>query len=168
MFCGKTQESSDPQLSPIELTLLNAWRKARAVAPCFPDATVLAADTVVALGAQVFGKPESMAGAADMLRALVGRTHTVVTGVCLLCPAERSPLLDASLTEVTLKTLTDAEIRAYHDRIGPLDKAGAYSAQDHPEQVIAAVRGSFTNVVGLPMERVRLLLARCGIEPVPT
>jgi septum formation protein len=151
--------------SPGELALFNANRKAVAVATRFPDNVVLAADTIVVFGREVFGKPQDIEDARGMLRRLVGRTHVVITGVALIQPNQGRALLQAERTEVKFRPLSEAEINRYLDAINPLDKAGAYAAQDSPDLIIEHVDGSFTNVVGLPMEVVVPLLARAGIYP---
>jgi septum formation protein len=143
-----------------ELCLLNAYRKARAVAKQHPQALVLGADTLVYLGTTLYGKPADMADARQMLRELAGHTHQVVTAVCLLHLAKHRCHLFAETTNVTFKPLTDAQIAAYLTAIHPLDKAGAYAIQDHGEQIVAHINGSFSNVVGLPVERVKHELAR--------
>ena len=162
---SRVQESNSAQLSPCELTLLNAGLKARRVARENPEAVVLGADTVVALGTRTFGKPADLDSAAAMLRELAGKTHLVVTSFCLVCRACRKAVLDMELTYVTLKPLSEAQISRYHALVNPLDKAGAYAAQCAPELVIERVEGSFDNVVGLPLARVQHALAQFEIFP---
>lgn len=159
-------ESSSTQLSPCELTLLNAGLKARQVAQENPEAVVLGADTVVALGNTTFGKPADREAAAAMLAELAGKTHLVVTGFYLVCQACRQAVADVELTYVTLKPLSAVQIARYHAVVNPLDKAGGYAAQSSAELVIERVEGSFDNVVGLPLARVRHALAQFEIFPV--
>ena len=117
----------------------------------FPDAAVLGADTVVAFGGEILGKPKDEADAFGMLRFLSGKTHSVYTGVCLVTPeGERSGVEE---TFVTFRPLSDEEILSYIKTGSPFDKAGAYGIQD--SGFAAAFRGSYSNVVGLPLERVR-------------
>ncbi|MCX7867392.1 Maf family protein [Limisphaera sp. VF-2] len=153
------------QLSPVELCQLNAHRKARAVAKQHPDGVVLAADTLVFLERQILAKPATWEDARRMLRALSGRTHQVVTGVSVLHLRTHREALFAVRTEVRFRALTEAQITRYLRAIDPLDKAGAYAVQDHGEWIVEEISGSFTNVVGLPLERVELELARFGIRP---
>jgi septum formation protein len=161
----EVDEISSDFFSPAELALFNANRKAVAVAARFPDKVVLAADTIVAFGREVFGKPQDIDDARRMLKSLVGQTHVVITGVALIQPNQRRALLRAERTEVKFRPLSEAEIDRYMDAINPLDKAGAYAAQDSPDLIIEGVDGSFTNVVGLPMEVVVPLLETAGIYP---
>lgn len=147
-------ELTPEHLSPHEICLLNAHRKARTVAKTNPDALVLGADTLVFLERQIFGKPRDLAEAHRMLTTLQGRTHQVVTGVCLLHLRTHRESLFAVTTDVTFQTLTADQISQYLSKINPLDKAGAYAIQDHGELIVAEICGSFSNVVGLPMERL--------------
>jgi septum formation protein len=150
-------EREDEELAPDALALENARRKWEAVASVRPHALVLAADTVVWLDGRFFGKPTDHAHAERMLAALVGRTHLVVTGVVAGCVADQSVAF-AETSHVSFHPLGIAAIRRYLASIDPLDKAGAYAAQDHDGQLIAHIEGSVTNVIGLPMERLAEVL----------
>jgi septum formation protein len=152
-----TEVSSD-YLSAGELAQINAYRKARAVSKKYPDATVAGVDTVVALGARVFGKPANLDEAHQTLAFLQGQTHYVVTGVCLIHLRRHRQKVFCEQTEVTFRSLTLEEIRHYHSQVNPLDKAGAYGIQEHGEILVETISGSFTNVVGLPLERLRIEL----------
>ena len=152
-------------LSPCELTLFNARRKAFSVAPRHPDAVVLAADTIVALGAKIFGKPRDRAEARSFLEELSGRRHSVVTGAAIVLYSQSRLCYEVSQSEVTFRRLGSPDIDAYLDRINPLDKAGAYAAQTDADSIIENIAGSYTNVVGLPMEKITVSLARFDIIP---
>ncbi len=147
-------EVAHDELSPQELCQLNAHRKARAVAKKHPDVVVLGADTLVFLDREILGKPTDLADARRMLERLQGRTHQVVTGVSLIHLRTHREHLFAVSTDVRFRALNDAQIRNYLAKINPLDKAGAYAIQDHGELIMEELSGSFTNVVGLPLERV--------------
>ena len=152
-------EVAHEHLSPQEVCQLNAHCKARAVAKKNPDALVLGADTLVFLDNKILGKPRNFKDAEKMLGQLQGRTHQVVTGVCLLhlrCHRER---IFAVSSEVLFHPLNLKQIRDYLNKIQPLDKAGAYAIQDAGEFIISEISGSFSNVVGLPVERLREELA---------
>ena len=150
-------EIADDQLTAWELAQINAYRKARAVAKRYPDALVLGADTLVYLDGElkIFAKPSSSAQAFRMLEQLQGRTHAVITGVCLMQLREHRQRVFAEWTDVRFHPLTPEQIRKYLALVNPLDKAGAYAIQEHGELVVAEVSGSYSNVVGLPVERVR-------------
>ena len=152
-------------LTPSELTLLNACRKTFAVARTEPNAVVLGADTLVALGTSIFGKPADLPEARRMLTRLSGRTHEVLTGIAISNFSERRTLSAVVESEVRFRKLDADLIDRYLSRIDPLQKAGAYAAQVDPETVIERIDGSFTNVVGLPMETVSRLLTEFGVRP---
>ncbi len=159
-------EFDDPSIDVVTLTGKNAELKAAAIAPeAGADVVILGADTLVAIDGEALGKPTDLAAAAKMIGRLNGRTHEVMTGVCLLRPATGDREIFVVRTAVTFRNLSDTELVAYHQLINPLDKAGAYAAQEHGEKIIECTEGSWTNVVGLPMEETAAALARLGIEP---
>jgi septum formation protein len=150
-------EIHDPQLTAWEMAQINAYRKARVVAKKHPDALVLGADTLVYLDGEtkLFGKPASRTEAARMLGELQGRVHAVITGVCLLHLRGHRQQIFAAWTDVKFHPLTAQQIREYLALINPLDKAGAYAIQEHGERIVAEISGSYSNVVGLPLELLR-------------
>ena len=140
--------------TPEELVKMLAAQKAKEVAlrsEC-EGKVVIGSDTVVALDGKILGKPKDEADAAAMLRALSGRSHEVYTGVCMIYPTEngRDILLDAACTKVYFLPLTEEQIMAYIATGSPMDKAGAYGIQDGG--LVERIEGSFSNVVGLPLE----------------
>jgi septum formation protein len=151
---GDVREVHHDQLTARELSQVNAYRKARAVAKKFPDALVLAADTLVYLDAMLFGKPATIEAAYQMLERLQGRTHQVVTGVCLLRLRQHRQAVFIESTAVTFRPLDAVKIRGYLNRVNPLDKAGAYAIQEEGDLIVEKIVGSYTNVVGLPVERL--------------
>jgi septum formation protein len=151
---GEVLEVHHDQLTARELSQVNAYRKARAVAKKFPDALVLGADTLVYLDTALFGKPATLEEAYRMLERLQGRTHQVVTGICLLHLRNHRQAVFAVSTAVTFHALDDVRIRRYLNRVNPLDKAGAYAIQEEGDLIVEKIVGSYTNVVGLPVERL--------------
>lgn len=151
----EVQELHDESLSCEALTIGNAQIKALAVAPQRPEALVIAADTLVYLGGIPLGKPKDMVEAAQMLERLSGKTHQVCTGVALAHQGGAQVHTFHVVSDVTFKPLSAEVIREYHARIQPLDKAGAYAVQDESAMIIEKVSGSWSNVKGLPMERLR-------------
>jgi septum formation protein len=149
-----TEEVFDGHLSPQELCQLNAHRKARAVAKKIPDALVLGADTLVFLDGEIMGKPRNLDEAKEMLAKLQGRTHQVVTGVSLIHLRAHRERIFAASTDVTFRPLDAEQISSYLLKINPLDKAGAYAIQEHGDLIVSEIYGSFSNVVGLPMEQL--------------
>ena len=117
------------------------------------DELVITADTVVVVGEKVLGKPKDAEEACSMLRELSGKTHRVITGVCLITRQEKR-LFDVT-TYVTFKPLTEEEIRYYVNRYRPMDKAGAYGVQEWIGYIgVTNLSGSYYNVMGLPAQRI--------------
>ena len=155
----------DASLAPPALTCANGALKARHVAASHSEAVVLGADTLVYIDNEPLGKPADLDEALAMLSRLCGRTHQVCTGVALLCQALDHEETFHVITKVTFKMLSEAEQRDYLTKIDPLDKAGGYAAQEHGELIISHIAGSWTNVVGLPMDEVAEKLQPLGIMP---
>jgi nucleoside triphosphate pyrophosphatase len=165
----KTVPSDAPEIHPDQLTAqeaaqINAYRKARFVAKKYPDLLVLGADTLVYLETGFFGKPSDYSEAYRMLEQLGGRTHHVVTAICLLHLREHRQRIFAETSAVTFFPLDAVRIQRYLAQVNPLDKAGAYAIQEQGELIIEKVSGSYTNVVGLPLERVTAELEGWGGE----
>jgi septum formation protein len=158
---ARTDETPRAGEAPRDYVRRVAREKARAVT----GAVVLAADTTVALGGEIFGKPEDDADAARMLRALAGRSHEVLTGVCVrtAAGAEREVVV---ATEVAFAPLSGEEIAWYVATGEPRDKAGAYAIQGAAGAFVSAVRGSVSNVIGLPLAETLALLRAAGL-PLP-
>jgi septum formation protein len=148
-----------------ELALRNAARKGLAVAATLPETVILAADTLVAINDEVIGKPRDLDDAVSMLQRLSGRMHKVCTAVFICHLAIRRRWATCEVSNVYFHRLTNNGIRDYLARVNPLDKAGAYAAQEAGSGIIKRIEGSFTNVVGLPMEKTAPALRRFGIEP---
>ena len=125
---------------------------------------VITADTVVVLENMVLGKPTSHEDACRMLRALSGKTHQVITGVCLTTTSEQRTL--SVISDVTFKEFTDDEIVYYVDNYRPYDKAGAYGIQEWIGYIgVTSLKGSYFNVMGLPVQRIyQELVDMCGYE----
>jgi len=152
-------ESYPDGLSPEEIAVYIAEKKARAFDESVTDEVVLTADTIVAVDGQILGKPENSEHAVQMLHTLSGKVHRVVTGVCILYKQKYNLFHDVS--EVFFRTLTDEEIRFYVEKYQPLDKAGAYGIQEWVGLAgIQRINGSYTNVVGLPTEKLYQQLKR--------
>ncbi len=166
----EAEEKTRPGEEALEYVLRNAVEKAQDVAVRVPSGSVvIAADTVVVLRGRIMEKPASESGAQEMLRSLSGQTHQVITGFCVSgrntagAEVNRSKAVS---TDVEFKVLTDGEIAAYIRSGEPMDKAGAYAIQGRAAYMIRQIRGSYTNVVGLPMtELEEILAAEFGVKP---
>lgn len=161
-----TEEIHDVTMPVERLCVLNAKLKAEAVAVLRPDATVIGSDTLVFIDSEALGKPTDYEEARMMLRRLAGRTHEVCTGVCVIFPG-RAPLCFHETTEVDFLPLNEAAIDEYLTLANPLDKAGAYGIQEHGERLVSGIRGTYENVMGLPVAMLLEVLARetgCGAD----
>jgi septum formation protein len=156
-------EFEDPTADPRQLVAHNAALKADWVAARHPAALVLGADTTVFLDGSVLNKPADAAEARAMLRRLSGRTHTVFTGLAVRRVADGLRRAAEATSQVTFRTLDEATIEAYLAAVPTLDKAGGYSIQDRGDLVVAGYEGSYTNIMGLPLESTKQILTQCGL-----
>jgi septum formation protein len=147
-------EEDFPATMPVEnVASFLAKKKGEFFRPSITEEIVVTADTVVILDQRILNKPADREEAIEMLSTLSGRTHTVITGVCVL--SREKELVFDDRTEVTFKSLTRDEIEFYVDVYKPFDKAGAYGAQDWIGMVaVERINGSYFNVMGLPVHRV--------------
>ena len=166
VITSEVKEIHHEQLTALEVSQINAYRKARSVAKKLPDMLVLAADTLVYLDTRLYGKPATLEDAYRMLEELQGRTHHVVTAMCLLHLREHRQRISAERTAVTFRSLDAPKIRRYLNRVNPLDKAGGYAIQEDGDLIVEKISGSYTNVVGLPVERLTAELEAWNSRPV--
>lgn len=144
---------------PAEVVMSLAEQKAVDVAKNMPEGKViLGSDTVVAADGKILGKPKSHEEAYEMIRSLVGRSHQVYTGVCIVkkgaADGKDTVVSFYDETDVQVSGMTEAEIREYADSEEPMDKAGAYAVQGFFARYIEELRGSYANVMGLPVHLV--------------
>jgi septum formation protein len=151
-------EHEDPSTDPRFLVAHNAALKADWVAERHPEAVVLGADTTVFLDGAAINKPRDLDDARAMLRRLSGREHTVYTGVAVRRASVGLRIDEGVSSQVMFKAFGEEVIDEYLRLVDTLDKAGAYSVQDHAEMIVAHHRGSFTNIMGLPMEITKQIL----------
>lgn len=164
-----TEERVHPGETPEQYVRRNAEEKAAdalALSGIADRAVAVAADTVVVQDGRILEKPKDSADAHRMLRELSGRTHQVMTGLCIRTAETYHS--QTVVTDVEFKPLTDAEIDAYIRTGEPMDKAGAYAIQGLAAYMIRSVRGSYTNVVGLPLSETVEALEKFGFTPNPT
>ena len=147
-------------LPPAELAEALSLHKAKSVASKLSSGLVLGGDTVAAVGDRVIGKPADRDDARSILRTLSGTTHRVITGVTLLDAATGACETVHDVTAVTMRHISDDEIERYLDSGEWQGKAGAYGVQDRGDEFVTRLDGSFTNVVGFPMELIRRMLSR--------
>jgi len=145
-----------PDEVPLQYAQRLAREKALAVFSRHPDSVVLGADTIVVADEHLLEKPLDHADAARMLRLLSGRSHQVITGVCLVAPEFEE--IAAEITDVRFGTLSDDEIASYIATGEPMDKAGAYAIQGIASRWVERIEGCYFNVVGLPLPQVYRML----------
>lgn len=146
-------ESYPDNLTPEEIAVYIAQKKATAFDETVGDEIVLTADTIVSIEGHILGKPDDEEHAIKMLQMLSGKTHQVITGVCLLYKQQYHSFYEVS--EVTFREISEVEIRNYVSKYKPMDKAGSYGIQEWVGVTgIKKINGSYTNVVGLPTERL--------------
>ena len=162
-------ETIDPGVPPVEMVLRIAGAKCKRVAAEFPAGSfVIAADTMVVLDGEILGKPVDAGDAQAMLRRLSGREHQVLTGLVVGGP-DGFQHASVAETNVQMQGASDLEIATYVATGEPLDKAGAYGIQGRGGQLVASIRGCFSNVAGLPICRLSQVLTDLGMysgEPV--
>lgn len=156
VYASNAEEIKNQNVSVEILCELNAKRKAVYVAQKFPDGLVIGADTLVTMDGKIYGKPHDKEDAIKNLLELQGRVHSVITGVALLCKNLCFENLFHVETKVVLKELSEDQIQRYYEKVNPLDKAGGYAIQEHGEMIIDHIDGSFSNVIGLPIEELKM------------
>ena len=156
------EEFSGDEFAPTELVVKNAAAKAKAVARLYPNQAVLGADTVVALDGHTYGKPNNREEAVQMLKKFSGRTHQVHTGIAWMYNGHL--FTDVVTTDVEFALMADTEIERYVKSGEPMDKAGAYAIQGAAAEFIVGIHGSYSNVVGLPLNATVRLARKAGVN----
>lgn len=156
-------ESRKKDEPPREYVLRISYEKAQKIGSHFPDKWVIAADTVVVYKNKILGKPVSEKEAFNMLKTLSGKWHKVITGFCVLNLLKKITYRDAVETKVFVRDLHDEEIKRYIMTSEPLDKAGSYAVQGRGGYMVKEIKGSYTNVVGLPICEIAETLLSLGI-----
>ena len=148
------KEMADKTLPPKDYVAALAEQKCEEVFSSHPDCLVIGCDTIVVFNGKILGKPQNAQDAEDTLKALSGKTHQVMTGVCIRTPQKK--LVKVDVTEVTFNDLSQEFIKEYVAGGSPMDKAGSYGIQDGG--VVKSYSGSYTNVVGLPVELIKTMV----------
>lgn len=152
VIISDSEEMESHPGGPLLLVQENARLKAKAVAQLRPRSWVLGADTLVAMGEMVMGKPKDLDEAFNMLRSLSGKTHEVSTGLCLVHVESNYEETRVETSLVTFKDINNKIIDEYFEHVNPLDKAGGYAIQTRSDLIIEKFIGSHSNVIGLPVE----------------
>ncbi|MCP4251547.1 MAG: septum formation protein Maf [bacterium] len=155
-------DTMGPTVPPVQQAEALSYFKARSVATKLESGIVIAADTIVACQDTVFGKPHDLADARHILSSLLGRSQEVITGITLLDASDGHRLIEHDITVVYMREIPDEALDAYLATGAWRGKAGAYGIQDRGDAFVERIDGSFTNVVGLPMERLTSMLEQWG------
>ena len=161
---SRYEEKTDLGLDPHELAGFLSREKAREVARRHRDALIIAADTIVVSGDRLFGKPRSEEEAREMLQALSGKSHSVITGFTIIDVKGKKEAVKTVETKVFFRKLSADEIEAYIRSGEPLDKAGAYGIQGLGALIVEKIEGDFFNVMGLPLSALSGSLKKFGIN----
>ncbi|MDO8519130.1 MAG: nucleoside triphosphate pyrophosphatase [Deltaproteobacteria bacterium] len=161
---SSVMETIRPGELPREFAIRMALDKALDVSRTEKKVYVLGADTIVCLGTRIFGKPRDATQAHQFLEELAGKTHDVITGYAIIEAPDRMVTKGSVLSRVGLKQLTVEKIASYVATEEPLDKAGAYAIQGIGKELVEKIEGSFTNVVGLPVEELTPILENLGLK----
>lgn len=161
---SSASEEARPGEAPEAYALRVAGEKASDVAMRYPGKWVLAADTIVVINKEILGKPRDEADGHRMLRLLSGRSHQVMTAFVVLNPDGQEYASRVVVSQVTFRPLSDGQIRDYLATGEPFDKAGAYAVQGIGASLIECVEGSYTNIVGLPIDEVLAVLRAAGLH----
>jgi septum formation protein len=157
------EEERKKKEPPRDFVSRMAYEKAHKVGALFPESWVIGADTVVVLRNRILGKPKGNMDAFNMLKALRGKWHKVFTGYCVLNISKNVVFRDVAETKVFVRDLTDEEIMRYVKTSEPLDKAGSYAVQGTGSYMVKEIKGSYANVVGLPICEVAEALLSLGV-----
>jgi septum formation protein len=156
------EEAHSKKIQPADITCQKAAQKVEAIKHAYKNRWILGADTIVVIGKTIFGKPHDSGECKKMLSCLKGKMHTVITGFCIYHSERKAAHLEAVITKVKVKKLSDTEIEAYIKTGEPFGKAGGYAIQGIGSFMIERISGSYTNVVGLPVFEVVNALVMCG------
>ncbi len=147
-----------------DLVKHNALLKARSVADQLSEGLIIGADTLVYDGHKhIIGKPKSLKQAQKILKQLFSHPHWVYTGVAIIDAATKKRCVDYEKTKVFMHAISDDEIERYHKRVSPLDKAGGFDIEGHGGLFIHKIEGCYSNVIGLPMAKLRQMLKKFGV-----
>jgi len=160
---AKVEEHEHPDTDPRVMVAHNSALKADWVALRYPAAWVLGADTTVFVDGKALNKPVDLTDARRMLRQLSGRAHTVFTGLAVRQASTGFAKDLGVASQVKFRRLSEEDITNYLSSVNVLDKAGAYAVQEHGELIIEGIEGSYTNIVGLPLEETKQILCELGL-----
>ncbi len=161
---SKIEEKINPRLSPIQNVKRLSRQKALDVASRVVEGIIIAADSIVVLNGEILGKPKNIKDAEKMLRKLSNKEHQAITGVAVINAKTKKIAQDTAITRVRIRKLNKGLIKRYFEAVNPLDKAGAYAIQENGAMLIETINGSYSNVIGLPLDKLNKLLEKFGVS----
>jgi septum formation protein len=164
IYPSEIDEVITPDLPPRKQVELLSKQKAQAVAPKFKNAIILSADTMVAVGNQVIGKPKDEDDAKRMLKKFSGTQHSIVTGFTLLDTETKKIVTNSTETKIWFRKMTDTEIASFVKKEKPIDKAGAYAIHELAAVFIEKIEGDYTGAIGLSVFLLAEELKKFGIK----
>lgn len=160
---GSYEEDMTLPLPPKELVVLLSKGKAESVAPLYPDAIIIGADTFIVFGDKVMGKPHTPEKAKEMLKTLCGECHSVITGFTIIDTGNGQVFSDVVEAKVCFKNYTDQEIDDYVATGEPLERAGAYAIQEIGRKLVERYEGDYNSIIGLPVGNILDALKDFGV-----
>jgi len=157
------EEDMTLKLAPSELAKTLSHGKAAEVANR-KNGIIIGSDTFISLNNKILGKPHTPEKAKEMLKSLSGKTHEIYTGITIINTETKQEIRECEITRITFKKLTEKEINKYIETKEPLDKAGAYALQGLAKRFIIKIEGSRTSAIGLPLEKLKLILNKMGVR----
>lgn len=158
------EEDMDKAKHVSDLVMINAERKAAAVAALHKNAVVIGADTLVAHGDDILGKPDDEEAARGMLRRFSGSDIEVYTGICVIDAASGKKAVDVDKSELYVVKMSEADVDKYFPHMGPYDKAGGFTMEGIGSMLFDDIRGSYFNILGLSMVKLRKMFAGMGMD----
>lgn len=155
---SNVEESIKPDENPEQVAMSLSFKKALDISKRIDTGLVIAADTIVVIGDTILGKPESELHAKEMLKALSGKSHKVITGFSIIDPENNIKIVDYETSEVVFNRLTQREIDSYINSREYLDKAGSYAIQGKGAMLVSSISGCYFNIVGLPISKINQCL----------
>ena len=161
---SKIKEKISPRLSPIQNVKRLSRLKALDAASKISDGIIIAADSIVVLNGEILGKPKDMKDAEKMFQKLSSKEHLAITGVTVIDAETKKIAQSAAVTKIKFHNLNKNLIKRYFKLVNPLDKAGAYAIQENGAMLIESISGSYSNVIGLPLDKLNQLLGKFGVS----
>lgn len=161
---SKIEEKINPRLSPIQNVKRLSRLKALDAASKISDGIIIAADSIVVLNGEILGKPKDMKDAEKMFQKLSSKEHLAITGVTVIDAETKKIAQSAAVTKIKFHNLNKNLIKRYFKLVNPLDKAGAYAIQENGAMLIESISGSYSNVIGLPLDKLNQLLGKFGVS----